>query len=286
MQRMTDALSRMLNDPSTRRAMRTLGDREDTATRERAQSDVQLEEDEEEPIDNDDTSESVINPERIESTSDNNNSQTSNEEAKTNQEMDESISEASKKVPDITIQGCSQNMDTNTTDNNISSHKDGDEAEKIENDENKDSDNGNVPTFLKNNSTVNENVSGINDSLQRSSDLESNNDLEDVTNSTQHSTNPSEVSSKQDDKDQKDITTGLNSHLISISDRHHQISSTTASLVAEAASGKERSTSETTFTENHVERDDTETETDSVMRRSIDSLHQSISNMRDEFLER
>ena len=33
MQRMTDALSRMLNDPSTRRAMRTLGDREVAATR-------------------------------------------------------------------------------------------------------------------------------------------------------------------------------------------------------------------------------------------------------------
>ena len=54
MQRMTDALSRMLNDPSTRLAMRSLGERETLATRQyqrapqqRAQHEPQQQDDDE-----------------------------------------------------------------------------------------------------------------------------------------------------------------------------------------------------------------------------------------------
>ena len=116
MQRMTDALSRMLNDPSTRRAMRTLGDREVAATRnyQRSQTNQQLEEGDE-PNLSDDASEDVRTDRHQVTTEpgiEDNIAHTTSDENKASQEMDESTTEAVQTVPDITIQGCCQNMDT------------------------------------------------------------------------------------------------------------------------------------------------------------------------------
>ena len=82
----------------------------------------------------------------------------------------------------------------------------------------------------------------------------------------------------------------MTAHNISITDEHHKLSNTTSSLVDESYSNENKSTISIDNEEckDTIIEDDTlnETDDDSLMRRNIDSLHQSISNMRDEFLER
>ena len=74
----------------------------------------------------------------------------------------------------------------------------------------------------------------------------------------------------------------LSAHKISITDSHHELSNTTSTLVKEVDSTEDKSNMSNPDNSNEA----SEIENDSVMRRNIDSLHQSISNMRDEFLER
>ena len=71
---------------------------------------------------------------------------------------------------------------------------------------------------------------------------------------------------------------------ISITDDHHQLSNTTSSLVEEAHSSENRRMA--ISTQNNDRNTTIETGSENVMRRNIDSLHQSISDMREEFLER
>ena len=91
------------------------------------------------------------------------------------------------------------------------------------------------------------------------------------------------------DEPQKD-SQNLTAQTISITDEHHKLSNTTSSLVDESYSNENRSniSSDNDKCKDTIIEADTlnETEDDSLMRRNIDSLHQSISNMRDEFLER
>ena len=144
MQRMTDALSRMLNDPSTRLAMRTLGDRENAATRnyQRSQSEQQIDEDDELQS-NTNTPPEVVAPEINRSSVEHDN-QTHDDEVgekaqPTSLTTDESMSENAKCVPDITIESCSQNVVTDDEDLEPSSHKD--QNEKIKNGVEKQGDN-------------------------------------------------------------------------------------------------------------------------------------------------
>ena len=82
----------------------------------------------------------------------------------------------------------------------------------------------------------------------------------------------------------------MTAHNISITDEHHKLSNTTSSLVDDTHSKENTgnlSIDNETCKNTIIEGDRlNETEDDSLMRRNIDSLHQSISNMRDEFLER
>ena len=129
MQRMTDALSRMLNDPSTRLAMRTLGDREVAATRnyQRSQSEQQIEEGDEMPSDSNNNSEVEVEPET-------NPDRREDEQMRDNEEiqeahepvegMDESGTGSIKQVPDITVEHCSQSLATNNNVLELSSHED------------------------------------------------------------------------------------------------------------------------------------------------------------------
>ena len=71
----------------------------------------------------------------------------------------------------------------------------------------------------------------------------------------------------------------LTAKKISIDDRHHELASNTSSLMDVAQSKNDRRGSP-------VEPDNKEDENDIVMGRNIDALHESISNLRDEFLNR
>ena len=71
----------------------------------------------------------------------------------------------------------------------------------------------------------------------------------------------------------------LTAKKISIDDRHHELASNTSSLMDVAQSKNDRRGSP-------VESDNKEDENDIVMGRNIDALHESISNLRDEFLNR
>ena len=71
----------------------------------------------------------------------------------------------------------------------------------------------------------------------------------------------------------------LTAKKISIDDRHHELASNTSSLMDVAQSKIDRGGSP-------VELDNKEDENDIVMGRNIDALHESISNLRDEFLNR
>ena len=71
----------------------------------------------------------------------------------------------------------------------------------------------------------------------------------------------------------------LTAKKISIDDRHHELASNTSSLMDVAQSKNDRGGSP-------VELDNKEDENDIVMGRNIDALHESISNLRDEFLNR
>ena len=128
MQRMTDALSRMLNDPSTRLAMRTLGDREIAATRnyQRSQSEQQIDEDDEIQS-NDNSPPEAVESEINRNTTENDNQMHVNEGSEeaepTSLAIDESLSENVKCVPDITIESCRQNVVTDKEDPEMPSHK-------------------------------------------------------------------------------------------------------------------------------------------------------------------
>ena len=272
MQRMTDALSRMLNDPSTRRAMRTLGDREVAATRnqQRSQSEQQVEEGEEDALSDNEQEEvrTEMNHDVEDSGDDTGNAQTNNNENDTDLERGES--EAINNVPDITIQGCSQNMDTGTKEENTSSHINSNIKEHTETDVKTGSDK----------SAINDKESLHDQSLETCVGIDKS--IVDVNQSGEVSQSHERRSSK--DETNETVGPALRADSISITDRHHQISNTTASLVKEAANTAERTDHREELTDD-IDRED-DTETDSVMRRNIDSLHQSISNMRDEFLER
>ena len=71
----------------------------------------------------------------------------------------------------------------------------------------------------------------------------------------------------------------LTAKKISIDDRHHELASNTSSLMDVAQSKNDRGGSP-------VELDNKEDENDIVMGRNIDALHESISSLRDEFLNR
>ena len=84
---------------------------------------------------------------------------------------------------------------------------------------------------------------------------------------------------------------------ISITAEQQSLSEETASLIQQSSTHQESSSSISAVDEGHItttstgendgEAADEETdEDDSIMRRNIDSLHQSISNMREEILER
>lgn len=114
MQRMTDALSRMLNDPSTRLAMRTLSDREVAATRnyQRSQSEQQIDEGEEIPSNNNSPAPELNvedNTVRIED--DNHTNEVENTEG-SEAATEISLSNTVKSVPNIIIERCSQNVST------------------------------------------------------------------------------------------------------------------------------------------------------------------------------
>ena len=143
MQRMTDALSRMLNDPSTRLAMRTLGDREASATRnyERSQSEQQIDEGEEITSDtnNNPTEEvqSEINPDRREDEQMHEND-ASEETHEPVEGMEESGTGSVKQIPDITVEHCSQNIAIDQKQIDLSSHEAKDDTSNIETENNSD----------------------------------------------------------------------------------------------------------------------------------------------------
>ena len=71
----------------------------------------------------------------------------------------------------------------------------------------------------------------------------------------------------------------LTAKKISIDDRHHELASNTSLLMDVAQSKNDRRGSP-------AESNNKEDESDIVMGRNIDALHESISNLRDEFLNR
>ena len=92
------------------------------------------------------------------------------------------------------------------------------------------------------------------------------------------------IDTAEDDKSYKmsheqKMPTILTAKKISIDDRHHELASNTSSLMDVAQSKNDRRGSP-------VEPDNKEDENDIVMGRNIDALHESISNLRDEFLNR
>ena len=200
-----------------------------------------------------------------ESRDDTGNPQTTNNESNTDRESEES--KATSNVLGITIQGCSQNMDTDAKE---SSHIDSNIAENVETD---------VKTGSAK-SAVNDKVSGHDQSLETATGIDENN----VDTSPPNTASELHKSRSNQDATNKKACTGLSADSISITDRHHEISNTTASLVKKATNTTEQTDHGEELTDDTDREGDTET--DSVMIRNIDFLHQSISNMRDEFLER
>ena len=112
MQRMTDALSRMLNDPSTRLAMRTLGDPEVAATRERTYRERLLGEDNLQSNNGNATGEveSEVTSDAV-ATRQTDQNQAVEAVQSASRVLDESMSENISNVPDITINNCGANVD-------------------------------------------------------------------------------------------------------------------------------------------------------------------------------
>ena len=119
MQRMTDALSRMLNDPSTRLAMRTLGEREGEMRDFVASGNNQSSESQQQPVNVDDENQSNNNQSQneVERNTDPSSPQNTNEENVREEDemesqpiltMDQSVTDSAKLVPDITIEDCNQ----------------------------------------------------------------------------------------------------------------------------------------------------------------------------------
>ena len=143
MQRMTDALSRMLNDPSTRLAMRTLGDREEemrslAANRsyQRSESEQQMDEGEDVPSDstNNNPTEEIqpeINPDGREDEQIHENDATE-ETNETVEAMEQPGTGNIKQVPDITVEHCSQSMAPDQKELDSSSHEDKNDTSSIE----------------------------------------------------------------------------------------------------------------------------------------------------------
>ena len=118
MQRMTDALSRMLNDPSTRLAMRTLGEREGEMRDFVASGNNQTSESQQ-PVNVDDENQSNNNQSQneVEPNTDLSSPRNTNEgdvreedemECQPSLTMDQSVPDSAKLVPDITIEDCNQ----------------------------------------------------------------------------------------------------------------------------------------------------------------------------------
>ena len=116
---MTDALSRMLNDPSTRLAMRTLGEREGEMRDFVASGNNQTSESQQQPVDADDENQSNNNQSQneVEQNTDPSSPQNTNEgdvreedemESQPILTMDQSVPDSVKLVPDITIEDCNQ----------------------------------------------------------------------------------------------------------------------------------------------------------------------------------
>lgn len=124
MQRMTDALSRMLNDPSTRLAMRTLGEREVAATRQNQRSQEQIDEDVELQDNRDrEAGDGLESETSFNTTEDDQTVEQEKVARSTSPKRDSPIPETNKGVPDITIDGCSQNVVTDDEEPEVTSHK-------------------------------------------------------------------------------------------------------------------------------------------------------------------
>ena len=118
MQRMTDALSRMLNDPSTRLAMRTLGEREGEMRDFVASGNNQSSESQNVVnVDDENHSNNIQSQHEVEPNADPISPHNTNEEdVREEDEMesqpslatDQSLPDSAKLVPDITIEDCNQ----------------------------------------------------------------------------------------------------------------------------------------------------------------------------------
>ena len=119
MQRMTDALSRMLNDPSTRLAMRTLGEREGEMRDFVASGNNQTSESQQQPVNVDDENQSNnnqshneveqnTNPISPQNTNEGNVREEDEMDSQPILTMDQSVPDSAKLVPDITIEDCNQ----------------------------------------------------------------------------------------------------------------------------------------------------------------------------------
>ena len=118
MQRMTDALSRMLNDPSTRLAMRTLGEREGEMRDFVASGNNQSSESQnvvnvdDENHSNNIQSQHEVEPNAHPISPHNTNEEDVREEDEMKSQpilaMDQSVPDSAKLVPDITIEDCNQ----------------------------------------------------------------------------------------------------------------------------------------------------------------------------------
>ena len=118
MQRMTDALSRMLNDPSTRLAMRTLGEREGEMRDFVASGNNQSSESQnvvnvdDENHSNNNQSQHEVEPNADPISPHNTNEEDVREEVEMESQpslaMDQSVPDSAKLVPDITIEDCNQ----------------------------------------------------------------------------------------------------------------------------------------------------------------------------------
>ena len=118
MQRMTDALSRMLNDPSTRLAMRTLGEREGEMRDFVASGNNQTSETQQPVnVDNENQSNNNQSQNEVEPNTDPSSPQNTNEanvlegddmESQPILTMEHSVPDSAKLVPDITVEDCNQ----------------------------------------------------------------------------------------------------------------------------------------------------------------------------------
>ena len=118
MQRMTDALSRMLNDPSTRLAMRTLGEREGEMRDFVASGNNQSSESQNVVnVDDENHSNKNQSQNEVEPNTDPRSPQNTNErdvreedemESQPSLATDQSVPDSAKLVPDITIEDCNQ----------------------------------------------------------------------------------------------------------------------------------------------------------------------------------